>query len=143
MRGGKQLACARIEGQTGNGNDRQTRCRHCPRVGCAGACKPKYTKVRRGVEVTADLVESDAVDRLIADRSAGALKICPSRTSGAAVGGRIIRHQKDMAGLWRLSATNDQLVVAQVRHIRTIRVGRIDRDAADGTVRRVRVERVN
>src|SRR6266404_7002131 len=142
MRGDKQLSRARVDGEARARDDRQTRRRHCPRVGSAGTCKPKYTKVRRGEQVTADVVEGDAIDWLIADRSAGALKICPSRTPGAAVGSRVVRHQEDVAGLWRLSAINDQFVVAQIRDVSMIGVRRVNRDTANGAVRRVRIERV-
>src|SRR5438874_10256331 len=121
MGGGKQLSCARIEGQTGNGNDRQTRRRDCPRVGSASACKPKYTKVRRGVQVTANVVVSDAVDWLVTDRRSCAFQVHPSRTPGAAVGGRIVRHGEDMTR----SGGRDRRVT-EVRDVRMIRVRRID-----------------
>jgi len=108
MRCRKQLSCARVDGEARNGYDRETRRRHCPRVGSGSACKLKYTKVRRGEQVTADVVESDTVDRLVADRRASALKVCPSRRATD----RIISHREDVTGLGRLSQVNDELVVA-------------------------------
>ena len=139
MRGGKKLTSARVNGQARSSDDGQTRRRHRPAIGVARACELDHAEVRRCVQVARDIVVGDAVDRLIADLSAGALKICPSRSATD----RIIRHQEDMAGLWCLSCIQDELVVAQVRHIRAIRIHGIDRNAADSAVRRVGIETVD
>ena len=42
----------------------------------------------------------------------------------------------------RRSNVGDDFVVAQIRYVGTIRITRIDRDAANRAVRRVRIERV-
>src|SRR5713101_2277744 len=113
MRGGKQLPRARVDGEARSSDDGQTRRRHRPRVGSAGTCKPKYTKVRRGEQVTADVVESDTVDRLIADWRPGAFEVHPCR--GAT--NWIVGHRKDMARFCCLPRVNNEFVIAQVRHV--------------------------
>src|SRR5438067_8536691 len=120
VRGGKQLPCARVDGQSCDGDNRQARCRHRPTIRRIRASEPDYAEVSRRVQIARDIVERDSINRLIADRYASAFEVHPSRAPRTAVSGGIIRHQEDMAGMRVSEGCSDELVVAQVRHIRTI-----------------------
>ena len=125
------MSCARIDGQARSSDDGQTRSRYRPAIGIVRASELDHSKVRRCVQVAGDIVIGDAIDWLIADRRAGAFKVRPRRRATD----RVVRHQEDVAGMRVSKGCSDQLVVAEIRHVSTIWISGIDRDAANRPVR--------
>src|SRR5438552_18926782 len=75
MSSAKQLPRTRIDRQTGNGHDRQTRRRHRPSVGRVRAGEFNYAEVGRRIKYAHNRSERTAVDRLVTNWRAEPSKV--------------------------------------------------------------------
>src|SRR6266513_3115648 len=119
MGGGKQLPCARVDGQPGNR-------------------EPDNAEAGPRIPVARDIVERDSINRLIADRCASAFEVRPRRRAG----NWVVRHREDVAGVRVSKRCSDEFVVAQIRHVGVVWVSWIDCDAANRAIWGVRIQRV-